>query len=129
MKRGWKKALYIALGSLCLFLGALGILLPLLPTTPFWLLTAYFYLNASERLYRKVMQIPLFGSTVQNFRKYRAIPLRAKVTSITILWAGNILSMILIDRLWVICFLAALSAAVTAHILSYKTLHKEEMDN
>lgn len=129
MKQKCKKIIYIFLGSLCLFLGTLGIVLPLLPTTPFWLLTAYFYMNASGRLYQKVMSIPLFGYTIRNFQRYKAIPIRVKIISISLLWGVNILSMLVIDRFWIIFLLMAISIAVSIHILSYKSLRNEDRES
>lgn len=46
-----KKWLYIILGGVTFVLGTVGIFVPLLPTVPFYLLTAYFWLNSSNRLY------------------------------------------------------------------------------
>lgn len=46
-----KKIIFIILGFLSFFLGTVGIFLPLLPTVPFYLLTAYLWLNSSEKLH------------------------------------------------------------------------------
>lgn len=46
-----KKWLFIIIGGLTFTLGTVGIFLPILPTVPFYLLTAYFWLNSSNHLY------------------------------------------------------------------------------
>ncbi len=51
-----KKGIYIALGSLTFILGTLGIFLPFLPTTGFYLLTGFFWIRSSEKLYLKFTQ-------------------------------------------------------------------------
>lgn len=72
------KTLYIALGTLSLALGILGIFLPLLPTTPFLLLTAALYFKSSPRLYNWLLNHKHLGPYIRNFRENKAIPLRAK---------------------------------------------------
>lgn len=120
-----KRIFFVTAGSVFFVLGALGLFLPVLPTTPFWLLTAYFYLNSSPVLYRRVMKLPLFGYHIRCFRQYRAIPLRGKVWSVVILWLTNLFSAWLIGRWWLTVLLLAIAAGVTIHILSYRTLTPE----
>lgn len=50
-----KKIIFIILGALTFALGTLGIFLPFLPTTVFYLLTAFFWLRSSEKLYNRFM--------------------------------------------------------------------------
>lgn len=119
------KLLWSVIGTLSLLLGFLGLFLPVVPTTPFWLLTAYCYVRGSSRLYDRVMSIPVFCRVVENFRLYRAIPLRVKVVAVTTLWATIILSCCLVARLWVIVVLLFVGIGVTWHILSYKTLRSD----
>ena len=68
------KTLYIALGTLSLALGILGIFLPLLPTTPFLLLTAALYFKSSPRLYNWLLNQKHLGPYIRNFRENNAIP-------------------------------------------------------
>lgn len=119
------KTLYIVLGSISLALGILGIFLPLLPTTPFLLLTAALYFRGSERLYQWLLHHPQLGTYICNFRENKAIPLRAKITSLSLLW-GTLLYGIffLVSHTWIQCLLALLAVAVSYHILSFKTLKK-----
>ena len=117
------KTLYIALGSISLGLGILGIFVPLLPTTPFLLLTAFFYFKGSPRLYNWLLNHKHFGPIVRNFRENKAIPLRAKIISLTLMWGTmGYCILFLIPFLWVKILMGLVAAAVTYHILSFKTL-------
>lgn len=120
-----RRLIYIILGSFFLILGAVGIFVPLLPTTPFWLLTCWFYLHSSEKLYNRAMNNRYFGSYIRNFMVDKAIPLRSKIISVSIMWLSAILtSLYLIEYLWVKILLILISAGVTWHILSFPTKKK-----
>lgn len=73
-------------GSLSLALGVAGIFVPLLPTTPFLLLSAALYMRSSPRLYDWLLRQPCLGAYIRDFRENRAIPLRAKVVSVVLVW-------------------------------------------
>ena len=79
------KVLYILFGTLSLALGIIGIFLPLLPTTPFLLLTAALYVRSSPRLYNRLLHHKYLGSYIRNFRENKAIPLRAKIISVSLI--------------------------------------------
>ncbi len=118
------KALYITLGTISLVLGILGIFLPLLPTTPFLLLTAALYFKSSSRLYKWLLNQKHLGPYIRNFRENKTIPLRAKILSISLMW-GTMLYCVffIIPLLWVKILLLIIAAGVTYHILSYRTKH------
>ena len=111
------------LGCAAFVLGVVGIFVPLLPTTPFLLLSAALWVRSSPRLYDWLLAHPCLGGYVRNFRENRAIPLRAKIVSLTLMW-GTMLYCIffLIPFLWVKILLGLIAAGVTYHILSFKTL-------
>ncbi|GBU24415.1 hypothetical protein R83H12_01045 [Fibrobacteria bacterium R8-3-H12] len=116
------KTLYIIFGSISLVLGTIGIFLPLLPTTPFYLLTAWLYMRGSKKLYDKVMNNKYFGTIVKNFQKDKSIPLKTKIIIISMLW-GTILfsAFLIVSALWLRLILFAIAIGVTIHILSFKT--------
>ena len=117
------KYLLIILGSICLMLGIIGIFLPLLPTTPFLLLAAALYFRSSERLYQWLIQQKHLVSYIRNFREFRAIPLRAKIISVSIVWITLIFCAITIsEQIWIKSLFIILAISITWHILSYKTL-------
>ena len=74
----WLRLLWLSAGALALALGVLGIFLPLLPTTPFVLLAAFCFSRGSERWEAWLLGHPRLGPLVQDWRRYRAMPLRAK---------------------------------------------------
>lgn len=119
------KTLLIILGSISLALGIIGIFVPLLPTTPLLLLAAALYFRSSPRLYEWLLNHPQLGTYIRNFREYRAIPLRAKIVSVSLLWLTMGYCIIaVVETLWLRIVLAALATAITIHILSFKTLRK-----
>jgi uncharacterized membrane protein YbaN (DUF454 family) len=118
------KTLYIILGAISLALGIAGIFLPVLPTTPFLLLTAAMWMRGSPRLYERLMAHPRLGPYISDFREHRAIPLRAKIVSVATLWTTILLSTFLaVHAWWLRALLIAIAIAVTLHILSFKTRH------
>ena len=69
---------YLLAGLASLLLGALGILLPLLPTVPFVLLAAFCFARSSPRLEQKLVQHPRFGPHIEAWRSRGAISARGK---------------------------------------------------
>lgn len=111
------------LGSLSLALGILGIFLPVLPTTPFLLLTAALYVRSSARLYDWLMSHRHLGPYIKNFRENKAIPLRVKVVSVSLVWATLLYCALFVAWVWWMRLLfIAIATCVTVHILHYKTL-------
>jgi len=71
----------MASGWLSLILGIIGIFLPLLPTTPFVLLSAYCFSRSSERLHSWLINQPRLGPMIQNWEQHGSISQNAKVTA------------------------------------------------
>ena len=117
------KVICILLGSLSLGLGIAGIFLPLLPTTPFLLLTAALYFRGSPRLYDWLLRQKRLGPYIRNFREHKAIPLHAKIVSVGLTWITILYCVaFLLPQVWLKVLLLALATGITRHILSYKTL-------
>lgn len=117
------KVICIILGSLSLGLGIAGIFLPLLPTTPFLLLTAALYFRGSPRLYNWLLRQKQLGLYIRNFREHKAIPLHAKIISVALTWLTILYCVVfLLPQVWLKVLLLALAASITYHILSYNTL-------
>lgn len=89
----------------------------------FLLLTAALYFKGSFRLYNWLLNHRYFGPYIRNYRENKAIPLRAKIVSLVLMW-GTMLYCIffLIPLIWVKVLLGLIAAGITYHILSFKTL-------
>ncbi|HEY5642641.1 MAG TPA: YbaN family protein [Woeseiaceae bacterium] len=73
---------WLVVGVVALALGALGIALPLLPTTPFILVAAVAFARSSTRLHAWLVNHDVFGALIRNWQRHRAISRRAKLASI-----------------------------------------------
>lgn len=116
------RALLLGAGWLCVGLGAIGVVVPLLPTTPFLLLAAACFARASQRFYHWLLNAPVLGPFIRDYRAGVGIPLRAKIIALTLLWATILSSAILFVPLWPVRVLLVLTAAaVSAHLLRLPT--------
>lgn len=119
------KVIYIVLGSISLCLGVMGIFLPLLPTTPFLLLSSILWFRGSPRLYKWLLNHKRLGPYIRNFMENKAIPLRVKVISVSLVWLTLLYcSFFMAGNIWLATLFIVLAIGITWHILSYKTLSK-----
>jgi uncharacterized membrane protein YbaN (DUF454 family) len=124
------KIIFITFGTLFLGLGILGIVLPLLPTTPFLLLAAACYARGSERFYDWLLNHRWFGKYIHNYRSGSGIPLRAKVISLVVLWSTIALSSFLtLTQLWVPILLVIVALGISVYLLSLPTLQPRTAEN
>ena len=73
---------WLVVGFLSLSLGAIGVALPLLPTTPFILVAALAFARSSNTLHDWLVNHDVFGTLINNWQRYGAISRRAKVVSV-----------------------------------------------
>lgn len=116
------KLIYLSIGSLSLVLGIIGIFLPVLPTTPFLLLAAALFFRSSPRVYEWLLNHRYLGSYVRSFREDKAIPLRAKVIALSLLWLTALHCMAFVFDSWWLCgLMMAVAIGVTVYLSSFKT--------
>ncbi len=127
MKKKLKKIIFVSLGTITLIIGSIGIVLPLLPTTPFLLLSAFFYLRSSKKLYHWLINHRVLGLYIYSYITYKAIDLKTKIYSISLLWITLVISMLIVNRLYVTLVLITIGLCVTIHLLRLKTMSKKEM--
>ena len=74
-----KKIMFLVVGLIAFTLGVIGVFLPLLPTTPLFLLTSFCLLKSSDRLNEKFMETKLYEKYVKSFKEQGGMTLKAKL--------------------------------------------------
>lgn len=93
-----KKAFFIALGCVSLALGTIGIVLPILPTVPFYLLTAFCFANSSERLHDWFIHTTVYKKYIGIYFRRRGMTKKAKCLLIGTVTAIMVPGFILMDK-------------------------------
>jgi uncharacterized membrane protein YbaN (DUF454 family) len=116
------KFLLISTGTISIFLGFIGIFLPILPTTPFLLLAAALYSKSSDKFYNWLIHNRLFGSFIRNYREGKGITVQAKFISLTSLWLvlGSTI-IYAIENIYLKILLLLIAFGVTIHLLLIPT--------
>ena len=116
----------MSVGTISVGLAFLGVLLPLLPTTPFLLLAAACYIRSSEKFYSWLIYHKWFGNYIRNYREGRGIPLTTKIIAIALIWLTISYSVFfIVPLLFVKISLLLIAIGVTIYLLRIKTLKKE----
>jgi uncharacterized membrane protein YbaN (DUF454 family) len=116
------RLLFTILGTLFLLVGILGVVLPLLPATPFLLLAAACYVRGSHTLHRWLMRHKYLGTYITTLKEHRGMPLQAKILTIAVLWASLLFSLSRLDSLPLEATLVVVGIGVTALIVRLKTV-------
>lgn len=117
-----RKLLLSACGLIALALGMAGMVLPLLPTTPFLLLAALCFYHGSARLHHWLQTRPWIGKQLHLWQEQRAVSKTVKWTALGYLWIsiGITLSLLLTDNIHRLLLLLP-AIAVTIYLLQMKT--------
>lgn len=121
-----KKVLFLTFGAISLALGLIGILVPVLPTTPFLLLAAFFFTRSSERALHWLLNNRWLGAYIRNYREGRGMAALDKGLTLFMLWATILLSILFVlDSLWLRMLLVGIAGGVTFHLLRIPTYRPE----
>lgn len=128
------RALWCTLGTICLTFGAIGIILPVLPTTPFLLASAACYYKSSPRMHKWLLNNKWFGEYIKNYTEGKGIPKRTKIIALTLLWVtiivstlfflDNLLPGFLVLPLQIIMLSVAI--IITIHLIRFPTYQKHK---
>lgn len=110
--------IYIGLGWLTIGLGVVGIFLPLLPTTPFMLLAAWFFAKGSPRLHDWICNHPRFGGPIRDWNNHGVISRRAKCMAMLAFFVVIAVSLIFVESRWVVMVQVLVAVPVSLFILS-----------
>lgn len=122
--RGVRRGLFVATGILSVCIGVVGVVVPILPTTPFLILAAACFLRSSERLHRWLLTNRFFGEYIRRYRAGEGMSLTSKTTTLLLLWislSASAFTAVPDHRWWLRLLLLAVGLGVTIHILRIKT--------
>ena len=116
------KILFIIFGIISFILGAIGVVLPILPTTPFLLLSAFCFSKSSEKFHKALLENKIFGQYIRDYQEKKGVTLKNKIIAISILAISITFSLTKISSFHLKLFLILVLFGVSCHILRLKTL-------
>ncbi|MCX7875088.1 MAG: YbaN family protein [Melioribacteraceae bacterium] len=121
----YKQKIFLILGFVFVAFGILGAILPLMPSTVFFIVAAYFFSKSSKKFHDKLLANKYVGNHIKNFYEKKGMPLRAKIISIISLFLTITISLVLIDRTpFLVALLLSIAFAVSFYIISLNTIHE-----
>ncbi len=124
-KTSIQKYFLTAIGWVFVSLGVVGIFVPLMPTTVFFILAAACFARSSEKFYNWLINHPRFGKFIRDYREHKGMPLKSKIIAITmvIVTIGSS-AIFFTEKLYVRVILVIIAVGVSSYLISLKTLRQ-----
>jgi uncharacterized membrane protein YbaN (DUF454 family) len=117
-----QKFFYILLGTISLGLGIIGLILPVLPTTPFILFSSWCYYRGSERFHDWLINHPYLGKIVEEYSDKEGITRDSKAKAIGLTWiAVSLTAIFILESIFMRALIILLAIIGTIIILRLKT--------
>ncbi len=96
----------------------MGIFLPILPTTPFILLSGFLFSKSSDKFHSWLLNNKFLGKYIKNYTEKKGFPLKEKIFTILLLWITiSISAFYFVQLLWLKILLFIIAIAVTIHLV------------
>jgi uncharacterized membrane protein YbaN (DUF454 family) len=118
----------MALGWLAFATGIVGIVLPLLPTTPFMLLAAALFARSSPRFHRWLLAHPWFGPPIHDWQLYRGIRRHARRRAIVFILLSFSVSLMVVPLPWVRLLLVVIMVILLTWLMRLPVLEPVAME-
>jgi|TARA_B110000238_G_scaffold188341_1_gene219273 uncharacterized membrane protein YbaN (DUF454 family) len=129
MRNKAKLYFLICTGWLSIILGVIGIIMPLLPTTPFILLAAGCFAKSSPKFHQWLVGHAFFGPFISNYNSDSGIPKNVKIKAIIFIWITLSISILLIKISWLRLIIFLLGLIITTILWrTPTTLKPSEVD-
>lgn len=116
MKQHTTRILLIVAGWISIVLGAIGVVLPLLPTTPFILLAAACFARSSPRFHQWLQSHRHMGPVIRQYQQGKGISRTVLRRALIALWISLTVSMLIIGQWWSVLLLGAIGCATTVYL-------------
>ena len=114
----YKKVALLLCGYIFVALGVIGIVLPVMPTTVFFILALACFSNASPKLAKWLLCHPRFGCSLRQWQTHKIIPLKAKIFASTSMAISYAILIVLSPAAWLACVVGSIKIAVVSYIFS-----------
>lgn len=109
---------WFCLGAVALFLGVVGVVLPILPTTPFVILAAFCFGKSSSRVYRLLLENRIFGPIIADWKTHGAIATKYKMIALFMMVGAILLSIAMGVRKEVLALQVLVMGSAAGYVLS-----------
>lgn len=114
MVSGWARLLRLALGWMCVGVGFAGVVIPVLPTTPFLIVAVWAFSTSSRKFHDWLLNDRRFGPIIRAWRAHRVIPVRAKAAALGSMVASLSYVSVFVAETWYLPAGAGAGMAVVA---------------
>ncbi len=111
------ETLYLCLGIIVAAIGVIGIFVPIIPTVPFLLLSVFFISKTNKSYEQVILENKVVGTIIQNYMKNRTMKKSSKIKSISFLWIGILVSILLVDDQKLFIVLMLVGIGVSVHLM------------
>lgn len=121
-----KRILWVAGGTLSFLIGLIGVVIPILPTTPLIILAGFCYGKSSPRLHHWLITNKYFGKYIQDYQKGHGVPIRVKLFAVAFVWIGIVSSLFVIPLSFVKALMITIGIGVTIFIMTSPLLKEKK---
>ncbi|MEH6556193.1 MAG: YbaN family protein [Oceanicoccus sp.] len=111
-----KHYLLITIGWTSIVLGVIGVFLPILPTTPFILLSAWCFSRSSERFHSWLLANKHFGRMISDWEDGRGLSRKVRTRALILSWFSLCFSMLVIHQWWAVAILSTVGILLTLYL-------------
>jgi uncharacterized protein len=115
------RSLFFGFGLLAVGLGYVGVVVPGMPSTIFFILALWAFKRSSPRFESWLLNHRLFGHALRNWDRDRSITRRGKIFAVSAIWISIGISSLLLQTPWVVALLLTIAACISAYLLTRPT--------
>ena len=114
----WIRVGVFLFGLVSVGLGIVGMFLPVMPSTIFFLIGLWAFSKSSVRFHGWLYNHPRFGQSLRDWHQHRAIPLKAKMMAVALISLSFFVILVFVAQAWLLILLGIVLGAVVVFIVT-----------